>query len=151
SCMNNIHQIGIGIHLYAVENRDAVPCFASGGRWSWDLKKLTANSVLSGNPETNTPPAGRRKILYCPGVTADVKADNDQLWNRGENVIIGYTWLGFRTDWNPDGIHDGGGAVKLLAPASLNLLAEPQRQFIRKTTQIAPGMNFASTELVADV
>lgn len=151
NCMSNVRQIGVGVHLYSGENKDYVPTFDSGGHWAWDLRKETANSMISGTPETTTPNIGKRKIIYCPGVMADVKADNDTLWNRGANVIIGYAWLGFRTDWNTDGIHDGAGNTMLISPGAVNAPGEIQREFVKKTTVTAPGMNVATTELVADV
>ena len=151
NCMNNVRQVGVAVHVYSVDNKDFIPQFDSGGRWSWDLKKLTANALITGVPDTITPGAPTRKILYCPGNQADVKADNDQLWNRGANVIIGYTWIGFRTDWNQDGIHDGGGNTVLMSPTSANAPGEIQRQFVKKTTLVAPGMTVATTELMTDV
>src|SRR5207237_10675696 len=104
----------------------------------------------AGVQHSGRPGNGKRKILYFPGVQADVKADNDQLWNRGANVIIGYTWLGFRTDWSADGIRDGNGNTVLLSPSTVNAPVGAQRQFVRKKTLTAPGMNVASTELLAD-
>ena len=151
SCMSNVRQLGISIQAYAADNKEWVPAFDSGGAWAWDLKKETANSMLFSVPSTDTPNIDKRRILYCPGSLADVKADNDQLWNRGANVIIGYTYLGFRTNWDPDRIHDTGGNVKLLSPAGANANGETQRQFCTKTTALAPGMNLANTELLADV
>jgi prepilin-type N-terminal cleavage/methylation domain-containing protein len=151
NCMSNVRQVGVSVHVYSGENNERVPQFDSGGHWSWDLKKLTANALISGVPDTITPGIGKRKIVYCPGNQADVKADNDELWNRGANVIIGYTWLGFRTDWNQDGIHDGGGNTVLLSPTSANAPREIQRQFVKKTTLTAPGLTVATTELMADV
>ena len=53
-----------------------------------DLRKETANAMLTSVVSTDTPPIEKRRILYCPGNIADVKADNDTLWNRGANVII---------------------------------------------------------------
>src|SRR5262249_5173734 len=111
----------------------------------------TANAMLTAVVSAETPPVNKRKILYCPGVQADVTAENDQLWNRGANVIIGYTWVGWRTDWDPDRIHNAGGGIKLMAPSSVNAPGETQRLFVTKTTATAPGMNISSTELVVDV
>ena len=151
NCMSNVRQIGISVHAYSADNADKVPQFDSGGHWSWDLKKTTANALISGVPDTITPGISKRKIIYCPGIQADVKADNDQLWNRGANVIIGYTWLGFRTDWAADGIHDAGGNTMLLAPNTFNPPGDMQRQFVKKTTLAAPGLTVSTTELMTDV
>ena len=151
NCMSNVRQLGISIQAYAADNRDWVPSFASGGGWAWDLRKETANAMLTSVVDTNTPPIEKRRILYCPGNIADVKADNDTLWNRGANVIIGYTYIGFRSNWNPDRIRDNGGNVKLISPATAFANGEFQRLFCTKTTDTAPGLNIASTELVADV
>src|SRR5581483_9488649 len=116
SCLNNLKQIGIDIQVYAGENQDQLPLFNSGGSWAWDVKKETANVLCRAVVDNTTPMLAQRKIIYDPANNADVTADNDQLWNRGANVIIGYTWLGYRTDWNADQISDGGGNIKLLKP-----------------------------------
>jgi prepilin-type N-terminal cleavage/methylation domain-containing protein/prepilin-type processing-associated H-X9-DG protein len=151
SCLNNLKQIGINLAVYAGENHDSLPTFHSGGGWAWDVRKETANALATGLPDTTTPPIGKRKIIYDPASQTVVRAENDTLWDRGQNVIIGYTWLGFRTDWNPDQIRDGGGQRKLLAPSSVNQPGEIQREFLKKTTVAAPGMNVSSAEIVADV
>jgi prepilin-type N-terminal cleavage/methylation domain-containing protein len=116
SCMNNVRQIGINLQIYAGENKDFMPGFA-GGPWAWDVAIQTANALVSGTPDTATPNAGKRKVVYDPGVHSDVVADNDALWPPARGTpIIGYTYLGWRSGWNADLIHDGGGAVKLLPP-----------------------------------
>src|SRR5580765_4618740 len=63
NCMNNVRQVGVSVHVYSVDNKDFIPQFDSGGRWSWDLKKLTANALITGVPDTITPGAPTRKIL----------------------------------------------------------------------------------------
>ncbi len=151
NCMSNVRQLGVSIQIYANENHDWVPAFDSGGSWAWDLKKETANAMLNADVNGGTPGVSKRKILYCPGVQADVTAANDQLWNRGANVIIGYTWLGFRTNWDPDRIRDAGGVPRLISPASANAPGEIQRLFVQKTTVPTPGLNVSATELLGDV
>ena len=149
TCMNNTKQIGLAVQVYASENQDRVPTFNSGGAWAWDLNKATANAMINGIADTNVPTAQKRKILYCPGVGADVTASNDTLWNRGANVIIGMTWLGKRANWNL--ATDNNGNVKLISPATAGVPGDIQRQFVEKTTATAPGMNVSSTELCGDV
>ncbi|MDE3068483.1 MAG: prepilin-type N-terminal cleavage/methylation domain-containing protein [Verrucomicrobiota bacterium] len=151
SCLNNLRQVGLNVLVYAGDYKDDVPLFASGGQWAWDLKKETANVLCLGRPAATTPPVDRRKIIYDPASQADVTAANDTLWNRGANVIIGYAWLGFRTDWNPDQIRDANGNRKLLVPALVRAPGDIQRKFIRKISAPAPGLNPCTSELAADV
>ena len=96
SCLSNIRQVGLAVHIYAGDNRDSVPMHAEGGTWLWDVKKETANALIDASSSDTTSPAGRRKILYCPGFASTVKYDNETLWNNGANAIIGYSWLGRR-------------------------------------------------------
>jgi prepilin-type N-terminal cleavage/methylation domain-containing protein len=155
SCMNNVRQVGLNLQMYAGDNKDTMPGFNSGGSWAWDLQVTTANVLVSGVPDTTTPSQQKRKIIYDPGIQADVVASNDGLWPPiYGHAIIGYAYLGWRPDWNADLITDAGGNVKLLPPTDSHITAissgEIQRNFVKKTTVSAPGMNVSTTELFAD-
>jgi prepilin-type N-terminal cleavage/methylation domain-containing protein/prepilin-type processing-associated H-X9-DG protein len=155
SCMNNVKQAAINLFIYAGDNQENLPGYKSGGPWAWDLSIQTANVLISGIPNTNTPTAQQRKVIYDPSVQADVVASNDGLWPPiFAHPIIGYAYLGWRSDWNADLIRDGSGNVKLLPPTDSHITAlsmgETQGKFVKKTTAFANGMNASSTELYAD-
>lgn len=136
SCLNNVRQVGLSVQMYAGDNRDFVPMHTPSGTWLWDVRKETANALLD-QASVTTSPAGRRKILYCPGVASTVKYDNDTLWNQGggDGVIIGYSWLGQREGQGETTLN--GGRLQY------------DKQFVRKLTD--KGTNSPSEmELTAD-
>lgn len=96
NCLNNLHQIGLAVQIYASDNKDFVPMHDYAGPWLWDVNKQTANSLIETAPSMDVSGSSKRKILYCPGWSSTVQAENDTLWNRGNNCIIGYEWLGRR-------------------------------------------------------
>ena len=96
SCLSNLRQIGIAARIYSGDNRDFVPMHPPAGTWLWDVSKQTANALIDSVSATTTSQALRRKTLYCPGLASTVKYDNNALWDRGTDAIIGYSWLGQR-------------------------------------------------------
>ena len=58
-CLNQIHQIEIGVNIYAGESKDILPELnGSGAAWAWDTPNAAVNLMLANGPRTNT--------FYCP-------------------------------------------------------------------------------------
>jgi prepilin-type N-terminal cleavage/methylation domain-containing protein len=155
NCMSNMKQVAINLFIYAGDSQETMPGYDSGGPWAWDLSIQPANVLVSGVPNTTIPSAQQRKIIYDPAVQADVVAGNDGLWPPlYSHPIIGYAYLAWRADWNADLVHDGSGNIKLLPPTDSHITTissgEIQRNFVKKTTAFASGMNVSTTELYAD-
>ena len=108
-CLSNLRQVGIATQMYAGDNQDYVPMHEASGTWLWDVRKETANALIDSVSTKTTSLAGRRKILYCPGVASTVKYDNDTLWNQGggAGAIIGYSWLGRRLGQGETALNGG--------------------------------------------
>jgi len=108
SCLSNLRQMGVSVQMYSGDNRDFVPMHPATGTWLWDVGRETANALIDQSSAAMSP-AGRRKILYCPGMASTVKYDNDMLWNQmgGTGVILGYSWLGQRLGQTPVALNGG--------------------------------------------
>jgi prepilin-type N-terminal cleavage/methylation domain-containing protein/prepilin-type processing-associated H-X9-DG protein len=88
-CLNQNRQVGLATLAYAGDNKE--------GYWLWDMPIQTVDAL------TNL--GATRDVWYCPSIRASVKAyDPAVAWWEiapGRERIIGYGWLGVRTDNTP--------------------------------------------------
>jgi prepilin-type N-terminal cleavage/methylation domain-containing protein/prepilin-type processing-associated H-X9-DG protein len=88
-CLNNLHQYGVAMFIYAMDNRDKFP--KSGGNWAWDLPWEVGNLFEQSGTKW--------KIMYCPGTAPRfTEEDNLNLWNFSQYIgggqvyrVMGYT------------------------------------------------------------
>ena len=61
-CMNNLHQIGISMFMYAGDFKDKLPVYEPPGSagWAWDLPGSTGDAMLSYGCQ--------KKTFYCPSL-----------------------------------------------------------------------------------
>ena len=86
-CASNLHQIGVAMHVYAMDNKDRLPDVKGASNWPWDLPSATITNLLQSGMQ--------RHVLYCP---SGVAQDNDTLWNywmsNYQYAVTGYSfWL----------------------------------------------------------
>src|SRR5258706_1330165 len=123
--LSNLRQVAIALHIYASDNRDFLPVFDAQGSWLWDLDAKAAEAL--------TYSGAKRKILYCPGLTASVK-DLDLWW-----------W--FNTG-NPSSVHrvtDYGWMIKR-STGNMDSGLQPGKEFLAKIYQT----NVVTTEVAFD-
>ncbi len=84
SCAANLHNAGIGLSVYASQNKGRLPTPDSEANWLWDVPQVTRDVLLK---------AGfTRASFYCPAN----KSDNEDLlwnWSTGRVCISQYFWL----------------------------------------------------------
>ena len=133
ACKSNLHQIAIGLQMYANDYREKLPYTATGsGDWMWDLSAEHADILKAA--------VGNKKVLYCPGNGGKYKLDTiDSWWEFGgapaTRRVTHYGWLMKRANVADTAIAAGPGT------------AADGKHFL--TTYNTT--NISSTELVVDV
>ena len=89
ACVNNLRQNGIGLQMYANDNKEKTPYDANGsGTWMWDLS--------TGQGDLLAASAGNKKMLYCPGNGGKYKLEQIDYWWHYDNDtrrVTHYGWL----------------------------------------------------------
>jgi prepilin-type N-terminal cleavage/methylation domain-containing protein len=87
-CSNNLKQIGIGMHIYGVDNDGLLPVNIKGN-WVWDLSHSTSDFIMKAT--------GKNKdIFYCPADYTKDGKNRDVCWNfdvLNNFSVTGYFWM----------------------------------------------------------
>ena len=140
NCISNLKQIGLGLQMYADDNRNFLPrritTDPGTGSAMWDLTQNMADELVTSGAS--------RKIVYCPGGFTTVH-DSDFWWNYSNGSrVTSYQWILSR-----DGTQTYGTKI-VTPPTGLNGLA--QKGYLVKLGVVFTNFyTIAETELVTDV
>ena len=100
-CMNNLHQIGVGLNIYSSQYSDKLPLLLNGngagvGAWAWDTPEFAAGIMIRSGGLT-------KKWFYCPSTaprfgdaqnwegpnpSGQTYGDNSTLWAFGQTATV---------------------------------------------------------------
>jgi len=142
-CMNNLHQMGIALAIYATDYSDKLPVLEppGGASWAWDLPISTGDAMLASGCQ--------KKTFYCPS-TAPKFTDLQNFTEQG----AGNNLWDFNMDPN-SGIHVMGYVIALSGSLS-KLDATNQNRTLAAESVTFPGGQMVTVQpvdrvLTADV
>jgi len=83
-CINNMHQILVGLSIYTGDNKDKLPPL-SGQSWVWDLPNNVADVMIDSGLT--------KKVFYCPGTRF---SDDQNFGNTTVGESLWYFNAGYR-------------------------------------------------------
>jgi prepilin-type N-terminal cleavage/methylation domain-containing protein len=135
-CVSNLHQIGIGIRMYADDYKDKLPFATVGsGDWMWDLHPTHADLLAAA--------VVRKEVLYCPGNGGKYKLEQIKSWwnySSGARRVTHYGWLMRRSTGS-------GSLIPNSALTGNTGTAQDGKRFLTTFNTT----NLVNTELVVDV
>lgn len=124
-CLNNVHQMEVGINIYVTESNDKLPVMDGAAAWAWDLPKNVAETMLSSGMtkkamfDPGAEPRFTDKENWAgPGLTKT--GPSSTLWDydtQGRFHIIGYA-LAFS---GPNSLLDKTNQNKTLQPEGITV------------------------------
>jgi prepilin-type N-terminal cleavage/methylation domain-containing protein len=113
TCLNNIRQFTLGLHLYAGDNDDRLPSGSTDGR----DKNDTHTAILSNETKTNLLQyVSPIRVMDCPNLHNSFERQLNWRVHPDYGVAVGYHYLGGHTNtpWNA-------------APGKSNIWISPQK------------------------
>jgi prepilin-type N-terminal cleavage/methylation domain-containing protein len=152
SCMNNLKELGIAIHLYADDNGDSLPRWTGNpaeqkGNDPWDLPFSMADSLA--NAQAGASNNMYRAIFFCPG--GYTSAQNlDVWWNFSGSLTGTPKWRESSYAWfiSRDGTQTWG-AASFILPAPLNPSA-PKGWLTKLSKPFSSADSVSSAEMITD-
>lgn len=149
-CLNNLHQIEVGLNIYASQSDDHLPVLGGSGSWVWDLPDPPAQLMLK---------AGlTKKTFYCPG-TAPRYTDKENwagpglqpfgaqstMWNLGVSANPPKA-----TDFHTIGYALAFSGSSMLAKTNWNSILQPESIAGFPFTGTATTFGVAERVIIAD-
>jgi prepilin-type N-terminal cleavage/methylation domain-containing protein len=126
-CMNNLHQMGISLAVYASDFADKLPVDQppGGAGWAWDLPSSTGDAMLQSGCQ--------KKTFYCPRTSPKfTDSQNFSQPGAGNNL-----W-----DFDPT-FHVMGYVMALSGPLSKLDATNQNRTLASETVKLPTGITFA--------
>ena len=149
SCMNNLKQLGLAIHMYADDNSDNLPhSNGSDPTWGndlWDLPFSMADSI--GNAQPGASNNVYRAIFYCPG--GYTSAQNVDSWWDFENKLreSSYAWLISRDGTQMNGAQKNAYGSTITYPSTIT---SPKGWLTKATKPFSSSDSVSTAEMVVD-
>ena len=143
-CMNNLHEIGVTLQIYAGDNTDHLPRSmqtSTSANALWDLPKDMADLMVNATPSNGL----FQSMYYCPEAVVLNSFTNNYWWNytgsgSSNHRVTGYQWIISRD-----------GTTNYFGSSGVTLT--PPKVYLNRINRLPVNNGYmpASTEIVTDI